>query len=190
MQTVYDLNVPSKAYGDVRVHELTATSKDGTAVPVTVLALAGTPQDGSAPAILTGYGGFGLAIPPHFIGSTLAWLEMGGGLPSPPSAAVVSSVNPGIARHLAIKQNVFDDFYASAQALISNKWTSRSRLGIEGGSNGGLLVGAALVQHPQAYRAVVSFAGIYDMLRYHLFPIGRYNITECSTNDPAQFRAL
>ena len=192
MQTIYDLNVASKAYADVRVHELTATSKDGTAVPVTVLALAGTPQDGSAPTILTGYGGFGLAIPPHFIGSTLAWLEMGGVLAV---ATIRGGSEFGESWHqqgmLANKQNVFDDFYASAQALISNKWTSRSRLGIEGGSNGGLLVGAALVQHPQEYRAVVSFAGIYDMLRYHLFPNGTYNITEYgSANDPAQFRAL
>ncbi len=89
------------------------------------------------------------------------------------------------------KQNVFDDFYASAQALVADKWTSPSRLGIVGGSNGGLLVGAALVAHPQEYRAVVGFAGLYDTLRHHLFPNGAYNVAEYgSVDDPAQFRAL
>lgn len=192
MQALYDLHVPSNAYADVRVHELTATSKDGTRVPVTVLALAQTPRDGSAPTILTGYGGFGLAIPPHFIGPNLAWLEMGGALAF---ATIRGGSEFGESWHrqgmLANKQNVFDDFYAAAQALVSNKWTSPARLGIEGGSNGGLLVGAALVAHPQEYRAVVSFAGIYDVLRHHVFPNGAYNVTEYgSVNDSAQFRAM
>ncbi len=92
---------------------------------------------------------------------------------------------------LTNKQNVFDDFYAAAQALVRERWTNPRRLGIEGGSNGGLLVGAALVQHPQEYRAVAGFAGIYDTLRNHLFPNGAYNVPEYgSVDNPTQFRAL
>jgi prolyl oligopeptidase len=92
---------------------------------------------------------------------------------------------------LTNKQHVFDDFFASARALVAGGFTKPSRLGIEGGSNGGLLVGAALVQHPQMYRAVAGAAGLYDMLRYTTYPNGVYNVTEYgSLSDPAQFRAL
>lgn len=192
LRTIYDERVPSSGYRNVRTRELTAISKDGTRVPVTVLALATTPQNGTAPAILTGYGGFDISTAPHFIGANLAWLEMGGVLAV---ANIRGGAEFGESWHqhgmLAQKQHVFDDFYAAAQALTRAKWTNTSRLGIEGGSNGGLLVGAALVEHPREYRAVVGFAGIYDMLRHHLFPNGAYNVTEYgSTADPAQFRAL
>lgn len=192
LRELYEQRVPSKAYANVRVHEISAISKDGTHVPVTVLSLSGTPQNGTAPAILTGYGGFGISTAPHFIGANLAWLEMGGLL-------AVANIRGGSEfgeswhRHgmLLQKQHVFDDFYAAAQALVRAKWTSTSRLGIEGGSNGGLLVGAALVQHPSEYRAVAGFAGLYDMLRHHLFPNGAYNVTEYgSTANAAQFRAM
>lgn len=192
LSTMYDEHVRSSDYARVRVHELQALSKDGTRVPVTVLSLAGTPQNGTAPAILTGYGGFDLSTAPHFIGANLAWLEMGG-------VFVVANMRgggefgerwhqQGMGTN---KQHVFDDFYAAAQALVNAKWTNTQRLGIEGGSNGGLLVGAALVEHPQEYGAVVGFAGIYDTLRNHLFPNGAYNVAEYGSPDnPAQFRAL
>ena len=89
------------------------------------------------------------------------------------------------------KQNGFDDFAAAADALVAHKWTSPRRLGIEGGSNGGLLMGAALTQHPEKYRAVVSFVGIYDMLRVELWPNGAYNVGEYGTvKNAEQFRAL
>jgi prolyl oligopeptidase len=82
---------------------------------------------------------------------------------------------------LSKKQNVFDDFYAAAQALVQQHWTDPAHLGIMGGSNGGLLMGAALTQHPNQYRAVVSLVGIYDMLRVELWPNGQYNISEYGT---------
>jgi prolyl oligopeptidase len=82
---------------------------------------------------------------------------------------------------LSKKQNVFDDFYAAAQALVQQRWTDTAHLGIMGGSNGGLLMGAALTQHPSEYRAVVSLVGIYDMLRVELWPNGQYNISEYGT---------
>lgn len=192
LRTIYNLDPPSKNYAQIRVHELSAVSKDGTHIPVTVLSLAGTPQNGTAPAMLTGYGGFDLPTSPYFIGTDFAWLEMGGIL----AVANIRGGNEfGEQWHqqgkLTSKQNVFDDFYASAQALVSSKWTTPSRLGLIGGSNGGLLVGAALVQHPEAYRAVVGFAGIYDTLRHHLFPNGAYNVPEYgSVDNPQQFRAL
>jgi prolyl oligopeptidase len=169
-----------------------ATSKDGTHVPVTVLAFAGTPQRGSAPAILYGYGGFGIPTAPGFIGSNLAWLERGGIF----AVATIRGGNEfGEAWHqggmLTNKQNVFDDFYAAAQALVASKWTNPHKLGILGGSNGGLLVGAALVQHPEAYRAVVGAAGIYDAVRHPTFPNGAYNVSEYgSVDDEAQFEAI
>lgn len=192
LSTMYDEHVPSSEYARVRVHELQAKSKDGTGVPVTVLSLAGTPQNGMAPAILTGYGGFDLSTSPHFIGANLAWLEMGG-------VYAVANMRGGgefgeqwhQQGRLTNKQHVFDDFYAAARALVNAKWTSAPHLGIEGGSNGGLLVGAALVEHPQQYRAVVGFAGIYDTLRNHTYPNGAYNVAEYGSPDNlAQFRAL
>lgn len=192
LRTVYDLEPRSRFYKRVRVSELTARSEDGTPIPVTVLSLRDTPKDGKRPTILTGYGGFRIPTSPGFIGSDLAWLQMGGVL----AIANIRGGNEfGERWHqegiLTNKQRVFDDFYAAAQALVQSKWTTPSHLGIEGGSNGGLLVGAALVQHPQEYRAVVGFAGIYDTLRHHLFPNGAYNVSEYgSVSNPAQFRAL
>src|SRR3989449_2166627 len=92
---------------------------------------------------------------------------------------------------LARKQNVFDDFAAAAQHLIQRNYTTAARLAIEGGSNGGLLMGAALTQHPELFRAVVAHVGIYDMLRVELSPNGAFNTTEYGTvKDPQQFRAL
>jgi prolyl oligopeptidase len=192
LHTIYNLDPPSQKYREIQVHELSAVSKDGTHIPVTVLSLAGTPQNGTAPAMLTGYGGFGLSTSPYYIGTNFAWLEMGG-------IYAVANIRGGSEfgeqwhqqGMLTNKQNVFDDFYASAQALVNSKWTTPSRLGIIGGSNGGLLVGAALVQHPQAYRAVVGVAGIYDTLRHHLFPNGAYNVSEYgSTENQQQLQAL
>ncbi|HWZ86812.1 MAG TPA: prolyl oligopeptidase family serine peptidase, partial [Thermoanaerobaculia bacterium] len=93
--------------------------------------------------------------------------------------------------HLTRKQNVFDDFVACASRLIDARYTRPARLAIEGGSNGGLLMGAAFTQHPELFGAVVSHVGIYDMLRVELSPNGAFNITEFGTvRDPAQFRAL
>lgn len=192
LKTIYDVAAPSPDYAKIRVHDVIATSKDGTHIPVTVLAFAGTPQDGSAPTMLTGYGGFRLPTAPSFVGTRLAWLERGGVV----AYVTLRGGNEfGEDWHqqgmLTNKQHVFDDFYAAAQALVASHWTNPHKLGIFGGSNGGLLVGAALVQHPEEYGAVVGASGIYDALRHHVFSNGAYNVAEYgSVSDRAQFDAI
>ena len=169
-----------------------ATSADGTKVPFTIIRGKGVPQDGTAPGILTGYGGYGISTTPHFLGSQAVWLEQGG-------VWVEANLRGGgefgdawhRAGNLTHKQAVFDDFLAVARLLVEKKYVDAKRLGITGGSNGGLLMGAALTQAPELFRAVVSRVGIYDMLRVELSPNGAFNITEFGTvKDPAQFKAL
>jgi prolyl oligopeptidase len=191
LTTVFEMKPPAD-YSKVVARVIDGVSKDGTHVPVTVLALAGTRQDGTAPAILRGYGGFDIPESPMFIGSDLAWLERGGVIAD---AILRGGSDFGEAWHHggmgAHKQNVFDDFYAASQALVNAKWTSPDRLGIRGASNGGLLMGAELTQHPEAFRAVVSHVGIYDMLRHETFPNGKFNVPEYgTTTDSAAFAAL
>lgn len=190
-KTIFSVKVPGK-YSHIEISHLEAVSQDGTRIPVTVLALPGTPRNGEAPTILTGYGGFRLPVAPTFIGPYLAWLEHGG-------VYAVANIRGGDefgeAWHrqgmLTHKRNVFDDFYAAARELVSAGWTRPEKMGILGGSNGGLLMGAELAEHPEQFRAVVSFVGIYDMLRHELWPNGRYNVSEYGTvTDPAQFLAL
>lgn len=192
LRTVFEVRPPDADFANVRAYQVTAVSKDGTHVPVTVLALKSTPKRPGDPLILTAYGGFDIPVAPHFLGTELAWLERGG-------VYAVANIRGGDEfgeswhreGRLTAKQNVFDDFAAAAQALVSAGWTSPRHLGIMGGSNGGLLMGAEVVQHPQLYRAVVSFVGIYDMLRHQLWANGVYNEREYgSVDDPAQFHAL
>ncbi len=188
LQTVFEVK-PAADYSNIVSHRIDATSKDGTQVPVTVLALRGVAPDGARPAILYAYGGYGIATAPRFLGSALAWLERGG-------VYAVANIRGGgeygegwhADGMLAKKQNGFDDFHAAAQALVAAHWTDPAHLGILGGSNGGLLMGAALTQHPADYRAVVSLVGIYDMLRVERWPNGQYNISEYGTlKDEAGF---
>jgi prolyl oligopeptidase len=169
-----------------------ATSRDGTQVPLNIVHHAGTPLDGQQPVLLTAYGGYGLSMRPYFSRRTVAWLRHGG-------VFALANVRGGgefgedwhLAGNLTRKQNVFDDFLASADWLITAGFTRPARLAIQGGSNGGLLMGAALVQRPELFRAVVSSVGIYDMLRVELTPNGAFNVTEFGTvQDPAQFKAL
>jgi len=192
LRTVFAVRPPDRHYANIRTYRLTAISKDGTHVPVTVVALDSTGKRADDPAILTAYGGYEIPVAPHFIGTELAWLERGG-------IYAVANLRGGDEYgetwhregRLTAKQNVFDDFAAAAQALVTAGWTSPRHLGITGGSNGGLLMGAELIQHPELYRAVVSYVGIYDMLRHQLYPNGRYNEAEYgSVDDAAQFRAL
>jgi prolyl oligopeptidase len=181
LKVVFEVK-PAADYSKVVTYRLDATSKDGTKVPVTVIAMKGVTPNGSRPAILYGYGGFGIVTAPRFLGSNLAWLERGG-------VYAVANIRGGAefgegwheGGMLGKKQNVFDDFHAAAQALVAQHWTDAGHLGILGGSNGGLLMGAALTQHPSEYRAVVSLVGIYDMLRVELWPNGQYNISEYGT---------
>ena len=178
LSTLFEVK-PAADYSQVRSYRLEARSADGTRVPVTLLALAGTRPDARRPAILSAYGGFGLAQAPRFLGPYLAWLEHGGVYAF---ANIRGGSEFGEPWHsggrLGNKQHCFDDFHAAAQALVSERWTNSAHLGIFGGSNGGLLMGASLTQHPQDYRAVVSFVGIYDMLRAQLWPNGEYNTAE------------
>ena len=181
LKTVFEVK-PAADYSQVVTYRLDATSKDGTKIPVTLIALKGVKPNGARPAILYGYGGYGITSAPRFLGPTLAWLERGG-------VYAVANIRGGgefgegwhADGMLSKKQNVFDDFYAAAQTLVAKHWTDPAHLGILGGSNGGLLMGAALTQHPSEYRAVVSLVGIYDMLRAELWPNGQYNISEYGT---------
>ncbi|MGH8225020.1 MAG: prolyl oligopeptidase family serine peptidase [Gammaproteobacteria bacterium] len=181
LKTVFAVK-PAADYSKLRTVRLTATSKDGTKIPVTVVAMDGVKPDDKRPTILYAYGGYGIVIKPHFMGSYLAWLESGGVYAL---ANIRGGGAYGEAWHedgmLGKKQNDFDDFYAAAQELVKSGWTDSAHLGIQGGSNGGLLMGAALTQHPGEYRAVVSSVGIYDMLRSELWPNGRYNVSEYGT---------
>jgi prolyl oligopeptidase len=143
--------------------------------------------------LLNGYGGYGISLKPFFAGSqTRVWLDQGG-------VSAIANLRGGgeygeewhKQGNLTRKQNVFDDFIACAQYLVDQKYSSPARLAIIGGSNGGLLMGAAFTERPDLFRAVVSFVGIYDMLRVELDPNGAFNVTEFGTvKDPEQLKAL
>ncbi|HXE81189.1 MAG TPA: prolyl oligopeptidase family serine peptidase, partial [Vicinamibacterales bacterium] len=145
------------------------TSKDGTRVPMFIVHRKGIPLDGSTPTLLYGYGGFNVSMTPEFRISRAIWLEMGGIFAMP---NLRGGGEYGKAWHLAgtkdRKQNVFDDFIAAAEWLIANRYTSTPKLAIHGGSNGGLLVAACMLQRPDLFGAVLPAVGVLDMLRYHL----------------------
>ncbi len=171
---------------------LFATSKDGTRVPFFLTARKGIALDGSHPAMMYGYGGFSISVLPAYRSDVPAWLELGG---------IFVSVNMrggaeyGESWHkagsLEKKQNVFDDFIAVAEHLIRERYTSPARLGMMGGSNGGLLVGAVMEQRPDLFAVAMPAVGVMDMLRYDRFTGGRLWATEYgSASDPAQFPYL
>ena len=180
-------------FSDAEVAREFATSKDGTKVPINVIRRKGTRLDGKNPLLLTGYGGFGISLTPHFSPNVRLWLDRGG-------VYAIANLRGGgefgeewhWQGSLTRKQNVFDDFAACADYLVKSGYTTPSEFAIIGGSNGGLLMGAALTQHPAMFRAVVSFVGIYDMVRSELNTENAvYNITEYGTiKDPEQFNAL
>jgi len=179
-------------FSDIEVTRVTATSKDGAHVPLSILRRKGTKLDESNPTLLTGYGGFSVSTVPEFSASNRIWFDHGGVMAI---ANVRGGAEFGTAWHeqgaLLKKQNVFDDFIACAEYLIKAKYTSPSKLAIEGASNGGLLMGAALTQRPDLFRAVASYVGIYDMLRLESFPNGAFNVTEYGTvKERDQFQAL
>jgi prolyl oligopeptidase len=173
---------PTGDYSKVHTWRLDALASGGAHVPVTVVALGDPRRDRSRPTILSAYGGYAKSRQPTFIGPLLAWLERGGIYAF---ANIRGGGEYGEAWHRdgsrANKQHSFDDLHAAAQALVTARWTDAAHLGIYGGSNGGLLMGAALTQHPADYRAVVSIVGIYDMLRSELWPNGEYNTFEFGT---------
>ncbi len=180
---------------DLSGYEVTrefATSRDGTRVPLNVITAPGTPRDGTAPALLTAYGGYGISLVPRFDPELLLWLEQGG-------VYVVANIRGGgefgeqwhHGGRLATKQNCFDDFIACADHLHSSRITTRERLVIMGGSNGGLLMGAVLTQRPDIARAVVAEVPVMDSLRAETSTNGRFNTTEFGTvDDPELFTAM
>jgi prolyl oligopeptidase len=179
-------------YSDVEVIREFATSKDGTKIPMNIMRRKGTELNGKNPTVLYGYGGYGVNETPGYSIRNRLWFDQGGVYVN---ANLRGGGEFGEEWHnqgkLTKKQNVFDDFIACAEWLIKAKYTSASKLAIEGGSNGGLLMGAVVTQRPELFRAVVSSVGVYDMLRVELFPNGAFNTTEYGTvKDPAQFKAL
>ena len=180
------------SFADIEVRREFATSKDGTKIPLNILSRKGMKRDGNNPTLLYGYGGYGISMSPNFDFTRRLWFDRGG-------VYVVANIRGGgefgeewhKAGNLTKKQNVFDDFAAAAEYLIKENYTRPGKLAIQGGSNGGLLMGAMITQHPDLFRAVVSSVGIYDMLRVELAPNGAFNVTEFGTvKDPEQFKAL
>lgn len=168
------------------------TSKDGTRVPMFVTAAKNLERDGTHPTMLTAYGGYGSTLEPEYQPDIPLWLEMGG-------IYAVANIRGGgeygedwhRAGMLEHKQNSFDDFYAAAEYLIAERYTATEKLAIYGHSNGGLLIGAAITQRPDLFRAAVANAGHYDMLRYHTFTAGAAWTNEYgSPDDPAAFAYL
>ncbi len=183
---------PPVDFSDCEVDREWAVSKDGTKVPVNIIHKKGLKLDGSHPTLLTAYGGYGINRTPAFVPSRRVLIEQG---------MVFAEANLrgggefGDEWHrqgaLTLKQNVFDDFAAACRHLVEAGYTRVDKLAIEGGSNGGLLMGALLTQHPELVHCVVSHVGIYDMLRVELSANGAFNIPEFGTvKDEAQFKAL
>jgi prolyl oligopeptidase len=168
------------------------TSKDGTRIPMILTFKKGTPRDGTAPAILYGYGGFDISLTPAFSSAVLVWLEMGGIYAV---ANLRGGGEYGESWHQdgikARKQNVFDDFIAAAEYLVAQNWTSSAKLAIHGGSNGGLLVGACMTQRPELFGAALPAVGVLDMLRFQHFTIGwAWTSDYGSSDDPNDVRTL
>jgi prolyl oligopeptidase len=185
-------NTSPVSFADIEVHREFTTSKDGTKIPLNILSQGGTRRDGQNPTLLYAYGGYGISMSPNFDFTRRLWFDRGG-------VYVVANIRGGgefgeewhKAGNLTKKQNVFEDFAGAAEYLIKDKYTRPEKLAIQGGSNGGLLMGAMITQHPDLFRAVVSSVGIYDMLRVELAPNGAFNVTEFGTvKNPEQFKAL
>jgi prolyl oligopeptidase len=175
-----------------QVQQVWYTSKDGTKVPMFLVSARGIKLDGSHPTLLTGYGGFNASLTPRFLPTAVLWAEHGG-------VYAVANLRGGgefgeewhQAGMLEKKQNVFDDFLAAAEWLVAKGYTQPGKLAITGSSNGGLLVGAALTQRPDLFRAVACGYPLLDMVRYHKFLVARFWVPEYgSADDPHQFQYL
>ena len=185
-------NTSPVSFGDVEMAREFAVAKDGTKIPINILRRKGTKLDGNNPVLLYAYGGYGISLRPAFDFTRRLWFDRGG-------IYAVANIRGGgeygeewhLAGNLTRKQTVFDDFASCAHHLVDRGYTSPEKLAVEGGSNGGLLMGAFLTQHPDLARAVVSHVGIYDMLRVELDPNGAFNVTEFgSIKHPEQYKAL
>ncbi|MDB4533872.1 prolyl oligopeptidase family serine peptidase [Vicingaceae bacterium] len=175
------------------VKQVFYNSKDGTRIPMFIAHRKGLEYDGTNPTLLYGYGGFNISLTPGFSISRLQWMEMGGVFAMP---NLRGGGEYGEEWHQAgtktRKQNVFDDFIAAAEYLIEEKYTSSENLAIQGGSNGGLLVGACMAQRPDLYGACLPAVGVMDMLRFDKFTAGRYWTDDygSSTKSKPEFDAL
>ncbi|EGD33876.1 prolyl oligopeptidase family protein [Capnocytophaga sp. oral taxon 338] len=163
------------------------TSKDGTKVPMIITYKKGTPLDGTAPTTLYGYGGFNISYTPWFAVTYAVWMNNGGIFAV---ANIRGGGEYGTKWHddgtKFKKQNVFDDFIAACQYLIDNKYTSKEKLAIKGGSNGGLLIGAVMTQRPDLMRVALPYVGVMDMLRYHKFTSGAGWAYDYGTSDDSK----
>jgi prolyl oligopeptidase len=192
MQPVWEkLKIPV-SNAPVELKQVWYNSKDGTRVPMFVPHRRGLKLDGNNPTYLYGYGGFLLTETPEFSPTASLWLELGG-------VWAIANLRGGgefgekwhRAGMLESKQNVFDDYIAAAEWLIANKYTRPARLAITGGSNGGLLVGAAMTQRPELFGAVMCSIPLLDMVRYHKFKVARWWVPEYgASDDPKQLEYI
>jgi prolyl oligopeptidase len=171
---------------------VSVTSSDGTVLPMFLTRRRGLARGGDVPVLLCGYGGVGVSTTPSFSPTWAVWLERGGMLAV---ACLRGGGEYGRTWHdagrRAAKQNTFDDFCACARWLAGSGWSTAARIAINGGSNGGLLVGACLTQHPELFGAAIADAGVFDMLRYHRFTVGWIWRSEYGDpDDPAEYRWL
>jgi prolyl oligopeptidase len=177
---------------DYETQQVFYESKDGTKIPMFITHKKGLKLDGSNPTYLYGYGGFNVSLTPGFSVSNLVWMELGGIYAQP---SLRGGGEYGEDWHQAgtklKKQNVFDDFIAAAEWLIAHQYTSPAKLSIGGGSNGGLLVGACMTQHPDLFGAALPAVGVMDMLRFQKFTIGWAWVADYGSSDnPEEFKAL